>query len=320
MTFSDFGLVNTQEMFRHAMARGYAVGAFNFYNMETLGAIFAAAHDTNSPIILAVSESALDYMGDNILMGMIAGLELSQRDSVALHLDHGHSFNVCARAIDLGFSSVMIDASQMPFQDNIAISARVSEYAHKHNVSVEAELGVLAGFEDKNTNSDTELFTNPDDAKEFVACTNVDSLAVAVGTSHGAYKRKSDSVELRFDILHEIEKRLPQTPLVLHGASSIPQTLVTEINANGGDLSGAHGIPATQLRRAATTTNICKINVDSDSRLAFTAAIRRELNAHPTAFNPREYLTAAMQSVYDNTVDEIRNIMMSNEMSVSGQR
>lgn len=318
MTFSDFGLVNTRGMFLNAMARGYAIGAFNFYNMETLRAIMVAAQITKSPVILAVSESALEYMTDNMLMGMIAGLELSPHDSVALHLDHGHSFEACAHAIELGFSSVMIDASNLPFDENVTLSARVAEYAHKYNVSVEAELGTLAGFEDENTNSDSEMFTRPTDAARFVSETNVDSLAVAIGTSHGAYKRKTDSVELRFDILNEIEKLLPHMPLVLHGASSIPRVFVDEINANGGDIHGALGIPADQLRRAATETNICKINVDSDSRIAFTAAIRRELTKHPELFNPREYLSAATESVYENTMNEIINIMCSNKMSVSG--
>ncbi len=314
MTFSDFGLVNTRKMFMDAMARGYAIGAFNFFNMETLRAIVAAARETKSPIILAVSESALAYMSDNMLMGMIAGLELSPGDSVALHLDHGHSFEACAHAIELGFSSVMIDASNLPFDENIAISRRVAEYAHRYNVSVEAELGTIAGFEDENTHSNTELFTRPIDAARFVSQTNIDSLAVAIGTSHGAYKQKTDSIELRFDILNEIKKLLPDTPLVLHGASSIPQIFIDEINANGGDMRGARGIPADQLRRASTETNICKINVDSDSRIAFTAAVRRELTTHPEKFNPREYLESAMENVYENTMNEIINIMHSDGM------
>ncbi|MBO7508841.1 MAG: ketose-bisphosphate aldolase [Alphaproteobacteria bacterium] len=310
MTYSDFGLVNTRDMFRDAIANRYAVGAFNFFNMESLRAIVTAARVIRSPVILAVSESALNYIGDGMLMAMIAGLELDIREMVALHLDHGHSFEVCARAVDVGFSSVMIDASAMSFDENATVSARVAEYAHRYNVSVEAEIGTIGGVEDENTKSDIELFTRPDDAVEFVRRTGVDSLAVAIGTAHGAYKRRADSVGLRFDILAELERRLPDMPLVLHGASSIPEKFIREINLNGGHLIGAGGISREQLARAATT-NICKINVDSDSRLAFTATVRGELANNPGVFNPREYLGAAMGAVYENTMDEMINIMNS---------
>lgn len=310
MNYETFGLVNTRKMFADANAGGYAVGAFNFYNMETLSAILAAARTTHSPIILAASESALDYMGDKMLMAMIRGTKIEPGEQVALHLDHGHSYESCVRAIDLGFSSVMIDASNLPFDENINITRRVVEYAHQRNVSVEAELGTLAGFEDENTNSESEIFTHPDMATEFVSRTNIDSLAVAIGTSHGAYKRKSDSETLRFDILDEINKLMPNFPIVLHGASCIPHVLVDIINENGGEMGNARGIPIEQLRRAAKM-NVCKINVDSDNRMAFTAAIRATLNQNKKIFNPREYLDAAKSAVYENTAGEIINIMGS---------
>lgn len=310
MTYKDFGLVNTNQMLSDALAGGYAVGAFNFYNMETLSAILAATRDMRSPVILAVSESALEYMGENMLMSMIRGAGIKPNEQIALHLDHGHSFESCARATDLGFSSVMIDASNLPFDENVEITARVVEYAHPRGVSVEAELGTLAGFEDDNTNSTAGIFTQPNMAAEFVFRTNIDSLAVAIGTSHGAYKRKNNSETLRFDILNEISKLMPKTPIVLHGASCIPHVMVDIINENGGTLQNANGIPIEQLQRAAKM-NVCKINVDSDNRMAFTAAVREMLNKNPEMFNPREYLDAAKSAVYENTIGEIINIMNS---------
>lgn len=310
MTYTDLGLVNTQKMFADAIARKYAVPAFNFYNMETLNAIMTAARETHSPVILAVSESAMKYMGDDMLMGMIAGLKLHPENGVALHLDHGGSFNACAHAVDIGFSSVMIDASKLPFDENIALSRRVAEYAHAHNVSVEAELGTLAGIEDENTFGEYSTYTNPADVIKFVAGAGIDSLAIAIGTSHGAYKRKSDDEELRFDILAQVAKQLPQFPLVLHGASSVPQQFVKQINEFGGTLHGARGIAPAQLRRA-TQMNICKINVDSDSRLAFTAGVRKTLCEKPDVFNPRDYLGAGMKLITQNCIDEIKNIMGS---------
>ena len=308
--YEKFGLVNTEKMFSDALRHGYAVGAFNFYNMETLQSIIAAARDTHSPVILAVSESALKYMGDEMLMGMIAGANIKPHEQIALHLDHGHSFESCAHATDLGFSSVMIDASNLPIDENIALTRRVVEYAHKSGVTVESELGALRGFEDENTNSDTGAFTDPADAVKFVSETGTDSLAIAIGTSHGAYKRKSNTEELRFDILQKIATDMPNLPLVLHGASSIPQNLVDTINKNGGKLNGARGIPTDQLIRAIAM-HICKINVDSDNRLAFTAALREFLSAHPDSFNPRDYLYTAETAVYDNTIAEIKHIMGS---------
>ena len=310
MKYSEYGLVTTRDIFRDAIARGYAVPAFNFYNMETLNAIMAAVRETKSPVILAVSESALKYMGDDMLMGMIRGLKLSPDMGVALHLDHGGGFDACAHAIELGFSSVMIDASKLAFADNIELSRRVAEYAHARGVVVEAELGTLAGIEDENTFGTTSSYTNPNDVVEFVNATGVDSLAVAIGTSHGAYKRKSDDEELRFDILAAVAKMLPDFPLVLHGASNIPQHFVKTIDEFGGKLSGARGIAPDQLRRA-TEMNICKINVDSDNRLAFTAGVRESLARDPALFDPRKYLGMAMKNITQNCISEIRDIMGS---------
>ena len=310
MTFSDFGLVNTHDMFHDAIKNGYAIGAFNVYNMETINAIITAARESRSPVILAISESALNYMGANMLMSIIWGSGLEPTEQIALHLDHGHSYESCAYAIDIGFSSVMIDASTLPFYDNIALSARVAEYAHNHNVSVEAELGVLRGHEDENTTSENELFTHPDDVVEFVSKTYIDSLAIAIGTSHGAYKRKSDTEKLRFDILEKIAEKLPDFPLVLHGASCVPGHLINEINSNGGNINGAHGIQVEELRMAAQT-NICKINIDTDSRHAFTAGIRMSLNSHPENFNPREYIGTGMGMMYENAVTDMYEIMNS---------
>ena len=308
--YKDFGLVNTREMFADAIARGYAVPAFNFYNMETLNAIMSAAREMHSPVILAVSESAMKYMGADMLMGMIAGLKLRDNERVALHLDHGGSFEACATAIDLGFSSVMIDASKLPFDQNVALSRRVAEYAHERNVTTEAELGTLSGIEDENTFGEYSSYTNPDDVIKFVEAAGIDSLAIAIGTSHGAYKRKSEDEELRFDILKRIQEKLPTFPLVLHGASSVPQNFVKTINDFGGDIAGARGIAPDQLRRAVKM-NICKINVDSDSRLAFTAAVRKNLAEKPAGFNPRDYLGVAITAMRDNCIDEIKNIMGS---------
>lgn len=310
MKYSDLGLVNTNEIFADAIKRQYAVPAFNFYNMETLGAILDAAHITQSPIILAVSESALKYMGADILIGMIQGAKITPADKIALHLDHGGSFDACKHAIELGFSSVMIDASKLPFDENITISKDVADFAHKHNVSVEAELGTLSGIEDENTFGTQSSYTNPSDVEKFVKATGIDSLAIAIGTSHGAYKRKRDDEELRFDILADVAARLPGFPLVLHGASNIPQKLITIINEFGGKLSGARGIDENQLRRA-TKMNICKINVDSDLRLGFTAAVRKSLYENPENFNPREFLSNARRTMTQICIDEIKNIMGS---------
>ena len=309
MKYTELGLVNTNKMFHDAITGGYAIPAFNFYNMETLNAILNAARETHSPVILAVSESALKYMGPDMLIGMIRGANIQPHEQIALHLDHGSSIDACKTAIEIGFSSVMIDASKMPFDENIKISKNVADLAHKHNVSVEAELGTLGGIEDENTFG-TIGYTNPADVEKFVTETNIDSLAVAIGTSHGAYKRKATTEELRFDILADIATRLPGFPLVLHGASNIPQKLISTINEFGGKISNALGIDEIQLRRA-TKLNICKINVDSDLRLAFTAGVRKSLAQNPNNFNPRDYLREAQISVTQTCIDEIKSIMGS---------
>ncbi len=309
MHYSDYGLINTKKLLTKSLNGGYAVPAFNFYNMETLLAILRAGEITQSPIILQVSESALAYMSDDILMGMIRGAQY-KRNQVALHLDHGHSFEICKRAIDMGFSSVMFDGSALPLSENIKISRHVADYAHKFDVSVESELGVLAGIEDENTKSDSHFYTDPNIVKDFVKQTQTDSLAVAVGTSHGAYKTKNKNQKLRFDILKQIATNIPKTPLVLHGASSIPQKFITTINKFGGDIKNARGIAPAQLRKAISL-HITKINVDSDSRLAFTAAIRETLAHEKNIFDPRKYLTSAMDAITKNCIDEIQNIMGS---------
>ncbi len=309
MHYSDYWLADTKSLLKHAMHDGYAIPAFNFYNMESLQAILNAAQITQSPVILAVSESALEYMSGEILMGMIRGAQY-KRGQIALHLDHGHSFEICKYATDLGFSSVMFDGSALPLDKNISESRRVADYVHKFNVSLETELGVLAGTEDKNTTAKKHLFTDPDLVKDFVKQTKTDSLAVAIGTTHGAYKRKSSNESLRFDILEQIAKNIPGVPLVLHGASSIPQKYVNQINKFGGNIKNARGISPAQIRRAISM-HIAKVNIDSDSRFAFTAAIRKTLYTKPEIFDPRIYLSTATEEMTKNCIDEIQNIMGS---------
>jgi fructose-bisphosphate aldolase class II len=309
MHYSEFGLSNTKKLLLNAMRGGYAVPAFNFYNMETLNAILNAAKITQSPIILAVSESALEYMGSDMLIGMIMGAQY-KKNQVALHLDHGHSFESCKRVIDMGFSSVMFDGSALPLSENIKISRRVAEYAHKFDVSVETELGVLSGFEDNKTKSNTHSYTDPDIVRDFVKQTGTDSLAVAIGTSHGAYKRKTKNETLRFDILKQIMEKIPNTPLVLHGASTIPQKYIKTIDKFGGDMKNACGTSPAQIRKAISL-HIAKVNIDSDSRLAFTSAVRKTLEQNKLAFDPRTYLLAAQNEMTQNCIDEIQNIMGS---------
>lgn len=310
MRFEELGLVNTKKIFSDALRGGYAIPAFNFYNMETLQAIVKAGKDTKSPIILAVSESALNYMGDELLLGLIKGLKLTPRNKIALHLDHGSSFDICKRAIKLGFSSVMIDASKLPFKENIKLSKKVADFAHKYGVSVEAELGTLSGIEDENTFGNASNYTDPAEAIKFIKETGVDSLAVAIGTSHGAYKRKTLNEKLHFDILKEIFNKLPKYPLVLHGASTIPQHFIKTINKNGGNIKNALGIPSAQIKKAISM-NICKVNIDSDSRLAFTAGVRESLTKKTADFNPRYYLSAGKENIYKNCINEITKIMNS---------
>lgn len=309
MHYSDFGLSTTKTLLTRALKNGYAVPAFNFYNMETLTAILDAAYITQSPVILAVSEAALKYMGDDILIGMIMGAKY-KKFQVALHLDHGHSFEICKHAIDLGFSSVMFDGSSLPLSENIKISRKVSDYAHKFGASVETELGVLAGVEDANTKSNTHNYTDPNLVKDFVRQTKTDSLAVAIGTSHGAYKRKNKNESLRFDILKNIVEQIPNTPLVLHGASNIPQKYIKTINKFGGDIKNAYGIKPEQIRKAIRL-HIAKVNIESDSSLAFTSTVRKTLAENKSVFAPRVYLGAAKEEITKNCINEIQNIMGS---------
>ena len=301
-------LVTTTEMFKKAYAGGYAIGAFNINNMEIVQSITEAAGEVKSPVILQVSAGARKYAKPAYLMALAQAAVADSGIDLALHLDHGADFDICKACIDGGFSSVMIDGSKHSFEDNIALTRKVVEYAHAHGVVVEGELGKLAGIEDDvHVDAADSSYTQPDEVEEFVTRTGVDSLAIAIGTSHGAYKftpaqctRNADGVlvppPLRFDILEEISRRLPGFPIVLHGASSVPQEFVREINALGGKMPDAIGIPEEQLRRAATMA-VCKINIDSDIRLAMTAAIRRTFAEKPSVFDPREYLGAGREAV-----------------------
>ncbi len=300
VSYKELGFVNTKEMFVKAMKEGYAVPAYNFNNMEQLQAIITACAESRSPVILQVSKGARQYADATLLRYMGRGaIEMMKAKGepvpVALHLDHGDSFELCKDCIDNGFSSVMIDGSALSYEDNVAVTKKVVEYAHKFNVSVEGELGVLAGIEDE-VSAEHHTYTDPALVEDFVKRTGVDSLAISIGTSHGAYKFKvkpGESVPpLRFDILEEVEKRLPGFPIVLHGASSVDQKAVENINKYGGKLENAVGVPEEQLRKAAKSA-VCKINVDSDGRLVMTAAIRKVFYEKPSEFDPRKYLGPA---------------------------
>ena len=303
VNYKDLGLVNTREMFAKAVKGGYAVPAYNFNNMEQLQAIIQACVETESPLILQVSKGARQYANQTLLRYMAQGaVEYAKEINngklipIVLHLDHGPDFETCKSCIDFGFSSVMIDGSHYSFEENIEVTKKVVEYAHAHDVTVEGELGVLAGIED-DVKAETHTYTRPEEVEEFVARTGVDSLAIAIGTSHGAYKFKpGDDPKIRLDILHEIEKKLPGFPIVLHGSSSVPQDLVQIINANGGKLKDAIGIGEDQLREAARSA-VCKINIDSDGRLAMTAAIRKVFCEKPEEFDPRKYLGPARDAL-----------------------
>ena len=313
-------LVTTKEMFKKAYAGGYAIGAFNINNMEIIQAITEAAGEVKSPVILQVSAGARKYAKHAYLLALAkAAIEDSGID-LALHLDHGADFEICKSCIDGGFSSVMIDGSHHSFEDNIALTKKVVEYAHAHGVVVEGELGVLAGVED-DVVAEHSSYTRPEEVEEFVTRTGVDSLAISIGTSHGAYKftakqctRNAEGIlvppPLRFDILEEIAKRLPEFPIVLHGASSVPQEFVKEINSLGGALPDAVGIPEEQLRKAASMA-VCKINIDSDIRLAMTAGIRRVFTEQPDVFDPRTYLTVARDEVRKMVAHKINNVLGS---------
>ena len=310
-SYKELGLVNTRDMFAKAVKGGYAIGAFNFNNMEQMQAIVQACVETKSPVILQVSRGARDYANINLLRNMARGVveyahELGCDIPIVLHLDHGDSFETCKDCIDNGFSSVMIDGSSLPYDENVALTKKVVEYAHQFDVTVEGELGVLAGIEDE-VSSAVSHYTKPEEVEDFVSKTGVDSLAISVGTSHGAYKftpeqctRNADGIlvppELRFDILAEVEKRLPGFPIVLHGSSSVPQEYVKMINEYGGKLKDSVGIPEDQLRKAAASA-VCKINIDSDGRLAMTGTIRKVLAEKPSEFDPRKYLGPAREAL-----------------------
>ncbi len=284
-------LVTTTEMFKKAYEEGYAIGAFNVNNMETIQAIVEAANKHRSPVILQVSAGARKYANPVYLKHLVDAAVETTEIPIALHLDHGADFETCKSAIDSGFTSVMIDASSKPWEENIAITKQVVEYAHARGVVVEAELGKLAGVEDDvHVDADDALFTSPDEVQEFVSRTGIDSLAIAIGTSHGAYKFKpGQDPKLRLDILEEIGKRLPGFPIVLHGASSVPQDKVAVVNEYGGKMPNAIGIPESELKKAAKMA-VCKINIDSDLRITFTAAVRKHFAEHPDHFDPRQYL------------------------------
>ena len=305
-------LVTTTEMFRKAYEGGYAIGAFNVNNMEIVQGITEAALEAKSPIILQVSAGARKYAKHVYLMKLVEAAVADTGLPIALHLDHGEDFEICKACIDGGFTSVMIDGSKHDFQENIALTRQVVEYAHAHGVVVEGELGRLAGIEDDvNVSAEDSSYTNPEQVEEFVRATGVDSLAIAIGTSHGAFKFKPGTKpQLRFDILEEVSRRLPGFPIVLHGASSVIPQYVDIINANGGQLKDAIGVPEDQLRQAAKMA-VCKINIDSDLRLAMTAGVRQQLVADPANFDPRGYLKVGRQYVKDLVKDKIVNVLGS---------
>lgn len=305
-------LVTTTEMFKKAYEGGYAIGAFNVNNMEIVQAITEAADELRSPIILQCSSGARKYAKHAYLVHLVKAALEETSIPIALHLDHGGDFEICKQCIDGGFTSVMIDGSSLSYEDNIAVSKKVAEYAHERGVVVEAELGTLAGVEDDvKVEHGSESYTQPDQVEDFVNRTGVDSLAIAIGTSHGAYKFKpGQKPQLRFDILEEVTKRLPGFPIVLHGASSVLPKYVDIINANGGKLDDAIGIPEDMLRQAAKSA-VCKINIDSDLRLGLTAGIREHMFAHPDHFDPRQYLTDARAYVKEVVAHKITTVLGS---------
>jgi len=324
VSYKELGLVNSKELFKKAIEGKYAIPAFNFNNMEQLQAIVSACVETKSPVILQVSSGARKYANQTLLRYMAQGAveyskELGYAIPIVLHLDHGDSFELCKSCIEYGFSSVMIDGSHLPYEENIALTKKVVEYAHAHDVTVEGELGVLAGVEDE-VSAEHHTYTEPDEVVDFVTRTGVDSLAISIGTSHGANKFTPEQCTrdehgrlvpppLRFDILEEIEKRIPGFPIVLHGSSSVPQEYVETINKYGGALKDSIGIPEEQLRHAASSA-VCKINIDSDGRLAMTAAVREMFANKPGEFDPRKYLGPAR--------DELKKLYMHKTQSVLG--
>ena len=303
-------LVTSKEMFEKAYKGGYAIGAFNVNNMEIIQGITGAASKLNAPVILQVSKGARAYANRTYLMKLVEAAVIETGLPICLHLDHGDSFELCKSCIDDGFTSVMIDASSKPFAENIALTRQVVEYAHDHGVVVEAELGTLAGIEDEvNVSAEDSSYTRPEEVQEFVDKTGCDSLAIAIGTSHGAYKFKPGTKpQLRFDVLEEVEKKLPGFPIVLHGSSFVPQEFVAKINQYGGNMPGAIGVPEDQLRKAASMA-VCKINIDSDLRLAMTASIREYMALHPDHFDPRQYLKPARQAIEDMVAHKIVDVL-----------
>ena len=303
-------LVTSKEMFEKAYKGGYAIGAFNVNNMEIIQGITGAAAKLKAPVILQVSKGARSYANRTYLMKLVEAAVIETGLPICLHLDHGDSFEICKSCIDDGFTSVMIDASSKPFAENIALTRQVVEYAHDRGVVVEAELGTLAGIEDEvNVSAEDSSYTPPEEVEEFVSKTGCDSLAIAIGTSHGAYKFKPGTKpQLRFDVLEEVEKKLPGFPIVLHGSSSVPQEFVEKINKFGGNMPGAIGVPEDQLRKAASMA-VCKINIDSDLRLAMTASIREYLTMHPDHFDPRQYLKPARQAIEDMVSHKIVDVL-----------
>ena len=313
-------LVTSKEMFEKAYNGGYAIGAFNVNNMEIIQGITEAAKECNAPVILQVSKGARAYANRTYLVKLVEAAVIETGLPICLHLDHGDTFETCKSCIDDGFTSVMIDASSKPFEENIEITRKVVEYAHAHGVVVEAELGTLAGVEDDvKVSAEDSSYTRPEDVEEFVRRTGCDSLAIAIGTSHGAYKFKPEQCTrneegilvpppLRFDILEEVSRRLPGFPIVLHGSSSVPQEYVKMINENGGNLPDAVGVPEEQLRKAASMA-VCKINIDSDLRLAMTGTIRKYFNEHPSDFDPRTYLKPARNNIKELVKHKIIDVL-----------
>ena len=327
VSYKELGLVNTREMFKRAVDGGYAIPAFNFNNLEQLQAIITASSQLKSPVILQVSKGARNYANATLLRYLAEGAveyakELGcHHPEIVLHLDHGDSFELCKSCVDMGFSSVMIDGSSLPYEENIALTKQVVEYAHQHDVTVEAELGVLAGVEDEVVAEESH-YTKPEEVIDFATRTGCDSLAISIGTSHGAYKFTPEQCTrdpktgrlvpppLAFDVLHEIEKKLPGFPIVLHGSSSVPQEYVDIINKYGGNLPNAVGIPEEQLRGASKSA-VCKINIDSDSRLAYTAGVRETLAEHPDYFDPRQYGKVARNYMIDLYKHKITDVLGS---------
>jgi len=319
ISYKELGLVNSRELFKKAVKGGYALPAYNFNNLEQLQAIIMACVETSSPVILQVSKGARNYANQTLLRHLAQGAveyaaELGKEIPIVLHLDHGDSFELCKDCIDTGFSSVMIDGSHLSYDENVKLTRQVVEYAHQFDVTVEGELGVLAGIEDE-VSAETHTYTQPDEVEDFVSKTGVDSLAISIGTSHGAFKFKpGEDPKIRLDILAEIERRIPGFPIVLHGSSSVPQDLVRTINEHGGKLKDAIGISEEQLREAAKSA-VCKINIDSDGRLAMTAAVRKVLDEKPEEFDPRKYLGPARDSLKELYKHKNIHVLGSNDQA-----